>query len=150
LASLAEASKQNFEPFFDQCIQYLIGFLHGFNEPQYKQFKGQVIEAVTIIAATAGIEKFRPHADNVINAMLEIQNKQLDSRDPQKTYILSAWQRICLLMKKEFSPYLKTVLPSIFQMATLNPEMSIQGVMQQSNDIIDVLHEVKPAEAIDK
>jgi len=30
-------------------------------------------------------------------------------------------------MKKEFSIYLKDVIPSLFQMATLNPEMSIQG-----------------------
>jgi hypothetical protein len=34
-----------------------------------------VIEAVTIISATVGLEKFRPHAQLVINAMLEIQNK---------------------------------------------------------------------------
>lgn len=27
LASLAEAAKNNFDPFFDQCIQFLCGFL---------------------------------------------------------------------------------------------------------------------------
>jgi hypothetical protein len=46
-------------------------------------------------------------------------------------------------MKKEFSPYLKEVIPSLFQMATLNPEMSIQGV-ERHGDITDVLSEVKP------
>lgn len=40
LASLAEASKANFEPYFDECIQYLCSFLSKFNEPCYKQFKG--------------------------------------------------------------------------------------------------------------
>jgi hypothetical protein len=69
----------------------LIGFLAQYNEPQYKQFKGQVIEALTIISSSVGIEKFRPHAAVVINSMLEIQNKQLDSKDPQRTYLLSAW-----------------------------------------------------------
>jgi hypothetical protein len=29
------------------------------------------------------------------------------------------------LMKQQFSPYLKDVLPSIFSMALLNPEMGI-------------------------
>jgi importin-5 len=80
--------------------------------------------------------------------MLEVQNKQLDSRDPQKTYLLSAWQRICLLMKKEFTPFLKEVIPSLFQMATLNPEMSIQGI-EKAGDLIDVLSEVKPVDAKD-
>jgi importin-5 len=61
-----------------------------------------------------GIDKFRPHANAVISAMLEVQNKQLDSKDPQRTYLLSAWQRICLLMKKEFVPFLKQVIPSLF------------------------------------
>src|SRR4051812_11235196 len=114
--------------------------MQGFNEPQYKQFKGQVIEAVTIISASVGVDRFRPHAPAVIGAMLEIQNKQLDSRDPQKTYLLSAWQRICLLMKKEFVPFLPQVIPSLFQMATLNPEMSIAGSEAVSADIVDVLN----------
>ena len=50
---------------------------------------------------------------------------------------------MCLLMKKEFTPFLKDVVPSLFQMATLNPEMSIQG-SETTGDLIDVLSEVKP------
>lgn len=72
LASLAEAAKENFGPFFEQCLGFLCQYLAGFNEPQYKQFKGQVIEAVTIISASVGLEKFRPHAATVVSAMLEI------------------------------------------------------------------------------
>lgn len=52
-------------------------------------------------------------------------------------------------MKKEFTPYLNAVLPSLFQMATLNPEMSIQG-KTEVGDISDVLHEVKPDQATNK
>jgi hypothetical protein len=47
------------------------------------------------------------------------------------------------LMRKEFVPYLPAVIPSLFQMASLNPEMAIQG-STTSGDIVDVLHEVKP------
>lgn len=53
---------------------------------------------------------------------------------------------MCLLMKKEFTPFMKAVIPSLFQMATLNPEMSIQG-NEKAGDLIDVLSEVKPADA---
>lgn len=48
-------------------------------------------------------------------------------------------------MKKEFTPFLKSVIPSLFQMATLNPEMSIQG-NEKAGDLIDVLSEVKPTD----
>lgn len=91
LASLAEASKEHFQPYFEQCITYLLQTLAAYNEPCYKQFKGQVIEAVTIIASSVGIDQFRPYASAVVTAMLDIQNKQLDSKDPQRSYLLSAW-----------------------------------------------------------
>jgi len=91
LASLAEAAKEKFSAYYDQCIAFLIQFMAAFNEPVYKQFKGQVIEAATIMSASVGLDKFRPHAATVISAMLEIQNKQLDNKDAQRTYLLSAW-----------------------------------------------------------
>jgi importin-5 len=72
LASLAEASKSHFEPYFEECLRFLLGFLARFNEPVYKQFKGQVIEAVTIISASVGLDKFRVHAPAVVNAMLDV------------------------------------------------------------------------------
>ena len=57
--------------------------------------------------------------------MLQIQNTQLEKRDSQRVYLLSAWQRVCLLMKEEFGQYLPQVLPSVLSMAALNPEMGI-------------------------
>lgn len=52
-------------------------------------------------------------------------------------------------MKKDFIPFLKDVIPSLFQMATLNPEMGIQG-SEKVGDIVDVLSEIKPDQASDK
>jgi hypothetical protein len=51
-------------------------------------------------------------------------------------------------MKKEFTPFLAQVIPSLFAMATLNPEMSIQG-NEKAGDLVDVLSEVKPADKTD-
>jgi len=50
-----------------------------------------------------------------------------------------------MFLKKDFLPYLNLILPSVVSMATLNPEMSIQGI-DKSGDLIDVLSEVKPDE----
>ena len=49
-----------------------------------------------------------------------------------------------LLMKKDFTPFLPQVAPSLFQLATLNPEMGIQG-QKATGDISDVLQEVAPS-----
>ena len=37
------------------------------------------------------MDHFRPVADNVITVILQIQNTQLDKRDSQRIYLLSAW-----------------------------------------------------------
>lgn len=88
---------------------------------EYKQFRGQVIEAITIMCSAVGQEPFLPVADTVVAAMLEIQDKQLETKDSQRLYLLSAWQRICLVMKDKFVKYLPQVLKGIFSMAILQP-----------------------------
>lgn len=75
--------------------------------------------------------------------LLNIQNNQLEKRDAQRVYLLSAWQRICLLMQAEFAPYLKDVLPGVFNSATLTPAMGISGSDALAS-LQDVLHEIKP------
>ncbi len=64
-------------------------------------------------------------------------------------YLLSAWQRICLQMKAKFAPYLKDVLPAVFSMATLCPEMGIAG-QDTLADLNDVITELRPADGAAK
>jgi len=145
LATVAEKAGENFIPFFKDTIYFLIGYLNTFLTPEYKQFRGQVIEAITIICA--GCEPaFAPVAHDVIQVLLTIQNTQLEKRDAQRVYLLSAWQRICLLMKADFAPYLKDVLPGIFSSATLNPQMGVAG-QDTLASLTDVLSEIKPETA---
>jgi hypothetical protein len=72
IASLAEALKEKFHPFFMPTLEFMNPFLTGYNEPIYKQFKGQVIEALTIICAAVGNEFFKPNAEAVVGIMLQI------------------------------------------------------------------------------
>ena len=91
LATVAEKAGANFIPFFNDTIAFLIGYLNEFLAPEYKQFRGQVIEAITIICAGCGEEAFAPVANDVIQVLLTIQNTQLEKKDAQRVYLLSAW-----------------------------------------------------------
>lgn len=91
------------------------------------------------MSASVGMEAFREHSGELISAMLQIQNSVGDSKDPQRTYLLAAWQRLCLLMGKDFAPYLNEILPSVFKFAALNPEM---GVGEKQADLMEMLSEV--------
>ena len=103
-----------------------------------------MIEGITIICAAVGLDTFRPAANDVIGILRQIQDSQLEKKDSQRVYLLSAWQRICLLMKEEFAPYLPQILPGIFNMASLDPTMGVSGQDGLAN-LTDVLREVTPA-----
>lgn len=101
------------------------------------------------MCAGVGEGPFMQVADLVVQAMLEIQTKQLEDKDCQRLYLLSAWQRICLLMKGSFAKYLPHVLPSIFNMATLQPQMGVSGQEALAN-LSDVMNEIKPEDGTGK
>ena len=121
LGKFVEKIGEGFIPHFTETIQFLITNLTQFSTPEYKQFRGQAIETMTIICTAVGMETFRPLAADVIGIMLQIQTTGLEQKDTQCIYLLSAWKRICLLMTAEFGPYLRQVLPSVMSQAALLP-----------------------------
>lgn len=72
LASTVEQAKESFVPFFKETLQILITQLNFYFQKEYKQYRGQVIEAITIICAGVGELAFASEADLVVQAMLEI------------------------------------------------------------------------------
>jgi hypothetical protein len=40
---------------------------------------------------------FQPVAQKLIELMIQLQQSQFEQTDPQKTYILAGWQRLCLV-----------------------------------------------------
>ena len=91
LGTVVEKIGEDFIPYFQETIQFLTQFLGQFNTKEYKQFRGQAIETITIICSAVGLDAFRPVAEGVIGIMLDIQNTQLEKRDSQRIYLLSAW-----------------------------------------------------------
>lgn len=92
IASIAETSEEKFVPYFDNTLKFLFQMLNALSEPVYRQFRGQCIECITIMAAAVGYEAFKQSAGDIISLLLSIQNQQVaPSKDPQKTYLLSAW-----------------------------------------------------------
>lgn len=59
--------------------------------------------------------------------MINMQQSQFEQTDPQKTYILAGWQRLCLVYGKELGTYLDRILPSLFALVenVINTELKI-------------------------
>ena len=70
---------------------------------------------------------FKPVAQRLIELMIVMQQSQFEQTDPQKTYILAGWQRLCLVYGKELSSYLDKILPSLFVLVenVINNELKL-------------------------
>ncbi len=69
-----------------------------------------------MVATAVGKEVFAPVAPRVIEYLIRLQSSELEQVDPQKTYVLIGWQRLCLVLSKDLAPYLPAILPSLFKL----------------------------------
>jgi len=60
-------------------------------------FSGKAIECVTLIGIAVGPEKFSADATEVMDMLLKTYGSgiELPDDDPQTSYLISAWSRIC-------------------------------------------------------
>eukprot|EP01015_Nassula_variabilis_P019223 TRINITY_DN321_c0_g1_i12.p1 TRINITY_DN321_c0_g1~~TRINITY_DN321_c0_g1_i12.p1 ORF type:complete len:537 (+),score=106.57 TRINITY_DN321_c0_g1_i12:1-1611(+) len=65
---------------------------------------------------SVGKEAFSKYANDVIQAMISIQTNSVEGNDPLKSYLISGWQRLCLLLEKDILPYMRLIMPSLFKM----------------------------------
>jgi len=134
LSSFCDAAKENYADYFDQSVPVLFQLAMKFQEREYKEFRGQLFECITLMAIAVGKEPFMKYVEDIINAMVDIQENSLEEVDPQRTYLLTAWQRIAMLLKADLIPYLGKIIPSLYKMACINPEMGLSnspGLLQK-------------------
>lgn len=117
VAAAAESAREYYRPYFEKSVPIIYEIMKTHTQPEYKQLRGQCIECITLMGFSVGKEIFKRFASDIIELLVQIQKNDvaMDSLDPQRCYILSGWQRICLILEDEFVPYLQLVLPSLFK-----------------------------------
>lgn len=63
----------------------------------------------------------------MMDLLLKAQTNQeeLAEDDPQVSYLISAWARVCKIMGKRFEPYLPLVMGPVLKTASIKPEVSL-------------------------
>jgi len=117
LSALSEGAQTDFLKYYDNTMEVMIQFLREAKKKEYRQIRGQSIEAITIMSATVGKEAFAKFQNVIIEEMIKIQTHDIDQdgEDPQKNYLLSGWQRIMIILGDDFLPYVDSILPSLLQ-----------------------------------
>lgn len=83
------------------------------------------MECASLIALAVGKELFQPHAKDLIDVMIATQHSATDPDDPQISYLLASWARICKVLCQDFVPYLEVVMPSLLASARHRPDFAI-------------------------
>jgi len=144
IATLAEATQKDFIPYWAHTSEILFNILRDSSDKTYKQIRGQAIESLVLIGESVGKEEFKKGAHQIIEKLVEIQKNYIDEVDPQKMYLLSGWQRICLVLQEDFEPYLNEILPSLFDLVEqiIHIQKSRQNA-NKTNDTTEVISALK-------
>ena len=113
LAVLAASCEDGFVPYWARAAEIIYDILKNATKKEYKQLRGQAIECLTVTGLVVGKQEFAKIAPKIIELMAEIQKNHVEDIDPQKSYLLLGWERICQILGQDFVPFLEGIVPSV-------------------------------------
>ncbi|CAG4963657.1 unnamed protein product [Parnassius apollo] len=127
IASVADTVEKDFVQYYDRlmpCLKYIIA---NATTEELKTLRGKTIECVSLIGLAVGEEKFMSDASEVMDLLLKThtEGEQLPPDDPQTSFLISAWSRICRIMGKKFARYLPMVMEPVMRTAAMKPEVAL-------------------------
>jgi HEAT repeat protein len=125
VASVADSSEVNFGKYYDRFMPYLKDVLAKATTKEYRMMRGKAMECISLIGLAVGKEKFAPDAMQVMEVLMAAQQTEMEPDDPQISYMLQAWTRICKCLGRDFVPYLPYVMPPLLRSAEIQPEVQI-------------------------
>ncbi|ESO05871.1 hypothetical protein HELRODRAFT_188208 [Helobdella robusta] len=127
LASVADTAQEKFEvyyPKFMPCLKYIF---QNATSQELRNLRGKTIECISLIGLAVGKEKFMQDCSEMMELLLKthVDWQDLPDDDPQISYLISAWARICKIMGRDFEPYLPLVMEPVLKAASFKPEVAL-------------------------
>merc|ERR1719225_1448209 len=100
IASVADTAEDRFKEYYDKFMPNLKYMIGNATTPELRLLRGKTIECVSLIGLAVGAEKFAPDASEVMQLLLasQIKGEEMAEDDPQMSYMISAWARICKIL----------------------------------------------------
>ncbi|PVV04701.1 hypothetical protein BB560_000793 [Smittium megazygosporum] len=125
IAIVAESAQDLFRKHYNTIFPQLINALQSAQGKELRLFRGKTMECATFIASAVGYDTFKNDSLNLIDIFSRIQSEVVDDDDPQISYLIAAWARLCKIMGTEFLPYLPTVMVPLLKSASLQPDFAV-------------------------
>eukprot|EP00088_Acartia_fossae_P049518 TRINITY_DN5459_c0_g1_i1.p1 TRINITY_DN5459_c0_g1~~TRINITY_DN5459_c0_g1_i1.p1 ORF type:complete len:1108 (-),score=360.91 TRINITY_DN5459_c0_g1_i1:577-3870(-) len=127
IASVADTAEDSFIQHYDRFMPCLKFMISNANTTELRLLRGKTIECVSLIGLAVGGEKFNADASEVMDLLLssQIKGEEMAEDDPQMSYMISAWARICKILGPRFATYLPMVMGPVMKTASMKPEVAL-------------------------
>ncbi|KAK3832761.1 MAG: importin subunit beta-3 [Linnemannia gamsii] len=125
MAAVADSAGDKFLQYYSRVMPLLMSVLRQATSSEYRLLRGKAMECGSLIALAVGKEVFAPHVQEFIKLLVQTQTSLVESDDPQTSYLLAAWARVCKVLGPDFVPYLDIVMPPLLTSARLKPDLAV-------------------------
>ncbi|XP_033637766.1 importin-5-like isoform X2 [Asterias rubens] len=127
LAAVADTAEEKFLQYYDRFMPNLKYIVQNASMKEFRLLRGKTIECISLIGLAVGREKFSMDANDVMQLLLksQVDPNDLEDDDPQVSYMISAWGRMCKILGRDFHQYLPLVMGPTLKTASLKPEVAL-------------------------
>ncbi|KAI5283796.1 hypothetical protein KEM54_001837 [Ascosphaera aggregata] len=125
IATVADSAEAAFGQYYDTLMPLLFNVLQEEQSKEYRILRAKAMECATLIALAVGKERMGQDALALVQLLGKIQENIQDADDPQSSYLLHCWGRMCRILGPDFVPYLPAVMPPLLEVASAKADVQI-------------------------
>ncbi|EMC99967.1 hypothetical protein BAUCODRAFT_30394 [Baudoinia panamericana UAMH 10762] len=125
IATVADSAESTFGKWYGQLMPLLFNVLQQPNEREMRLLRAKAMECATLIALAVGKERMGQDAITLVNVLGNVQSNITDDDDPQESYLLHCWGRMCRVLGQDFIPYLQAVMAPLLKLAQAKADIQL-------------------------
>lgn len=125
IATVADSAESTFGKWYGSLMPLLFNVLQQPNERELRPLRAKAMECATLIALAVGKEKMGQDALTLVQTLGNVQAGIVDDDDPQESYLLHCWGRMCRVLGQDFVPYLPAVMPPLMKLAQAKADIQL-------------------------
>lgn len=125
IATVADSAEAAFSRYYEMLMPLLFNVLKEEQSKEYRLLRAKAMECATLIALAVGKEKMGPDALVLVQLLGNVQQSIAESDDPQASYLLHCWGRMCRVMGADFMPFLHAVIPPLVELASAKADIQL-------------------------
>jgi len=125
IATVADSAEAAFAKYYDTLMPLLFNVLNEEQSKEYRLLRAKAMECATLIALAVGKDRMGQDAISLVQLLGRVQNTVSDPDDPQASYLLHCWGRMCRVLGQEFIPFLAGVIPPLSELAAAKADIQL-------------------------